>query len=128
MPPSFHAVERLRDVRPHRLALAVGERAVVAAAVRVGVDARGRELRLGGDADRTRRRSPALDLDDLADADADAHGRDRAASGNRIVTASAAVGARDVARRPRAEVEVRLAGQVPRVRNAVDVAGSNSRG
>ena len=43
---ALHAVERARDVRPHALALALGERPVVAAA-RAGELARRRELRLG---------------------------------------------------------------------------------
>ena len=118
---ALETIERLRDVRTHRLALAVGERAVIAAALGVGVDARGRQLRLGHHADRD---PPplgvALDLHDFPDADADPHRRDRVRVGEPDRHGVGAVGVTDPLGRLLRCGEVCLAGDVPRVGNTAD--------
>jgi hypothetical protein len=100
---ALHAVEGLGDVGPHRLALAVLERAVVAAAVGEGGEGVGHELGLGVRDDRD---APALaaapDLRHVAHRHADADRRERALVGERDRRLPRAVGARDRrGRRPR---------------------------
>ena len=118
---ALHAVERERDVGPHRLALAEGQRPVVAASLAEGVEEAGRELGLGDHVDGD---APAdlvaPDLDDLPNADADADRGKRVAVREADRRLAGAVRVRDALGGCARQLQVGVAREVARVRTAVE--------
>ena len=111
---ALHAIEGARDVGAHALALALRERAVVAAS-RVGRLPRRRELRLGARRDRRGpSRLPGPDLEAVTHRHPHPRRRERVRVGERHARVARAVGLRDAVRRRASEREVRRLRQMAR--------------
>ena len=126
---ALHAVEGAGDVGAHPLALALRERAVVAAAARPraspgGASSASALASIGAD-----RAPPRADLEAVAHRRRGcATGANESRVGERDARARAPLAARDALRRRAAEREVRRLRQVARARaGAVGETGSNSR-